>query len=155
MLLLLLVPLSSCDALSHDADDKTVSEEEYNAMKLLWEQEHKGVVDHLEVKRSKIKPSYIRELHVNNHHLEMLDLSTLHHHTSHEQPEHHKTSHDQPEHHKTSHEQRKIVIELSVTYLHNIVTTGKIATVDRSRRQGEHLAHVGSGSGSASNVITM
>ena len=108
LVLLLLVPMSSCDApslsshdpdlASHDPDltshDQSVSEEEYNAMKLLWEQKHKEVVDHQEVKRSKIKPSYVTDLDLNNHHLDMLDLSYHHHHVSHEQTEHHKTSHE-------------------------------------------------------------
>ena len=101
LVLLLLVPVSSCDApslSSHDTDlashDQPVSEEEYNAMKLLWEQKHEEVVEHQEVKRSKIKPSYITDLDVNNHHLDMLDLSYHNHHVSHEQTEHHQTSHE-------------------------------------------------------------
>ena len=101
LVLLLLVPVSSCDApslLSHDSDltshDQPVSEDEYNAMKLLWEQKHKEVVDHQEIKRSKIKPSHATDRDVNNHHLDMLDLSYHHHHISHEQTEHHKTSHE-------------------------------------------------------------
>lgn len=98
LVLLLLVPMSSCDApslSSHDpSHDQSVSEEEYNAMKMLWEQKHKEVVEHQEIKRSKIKPSYVTDLDVNNHHLDMLDLSYHHHHVSHEQTEHHKTSHE-------------------------------------------------------------
>ena len=101
LVLLLLVPVSSCDApslSSHDPDlsshDRPVSEEEYNAMKLLWEQKHKEVVDHQEVKRSKIKPSYVIDLDVNDHHLDMLDLSYHQHHISHKQTEYHKTSHE-------------------------------------------------------------
>ena len=105
LVLLLLLLMSSCDALSlssHDHDlsshDQVVSEEKYNAMKLLWEQKHREVVDHQEVKRSKIKPGYIND--VNDHHFDLLDLSPL---TSH----HHQVSTDQTKDHKTSHEQSK------------------------------------------------
>jgi len=104
LVLLLLVPMSSCDApslSSHDSSlashDQPVSEEEYNAMKLLWEQTHQEIVDHQEDKKSKIKPSYITEHDVNNHHLDMLDITSLapSHQVSHEHTENHKTSHDQ------------------------------------------------------------
>lgn len=106
LVLLLLVPMSSCDApslSSHDTDlpshDQPVSEEEYNAVKLLWEQKHKEVVEHQQVKRAKIKPSYVGDHDVNNHHLDLLDLSS--------QSHHHQVSNEQKEYHKTSHEQCK------------------------------------------------
>ena len=104
--LLLLVPVSSCDApslSSYDpSHDQPVSEEEYNAMKLLWEQKHKEVAEHQEVKRSKIKPSYITEPDVNNHHLDLLDVSSLSHH-------HQQVANEQIVYHKTSHEQCKLL----------------------------------------------
>ena len=99
LVLLLLLPMSSCDAPSLSSHDQAVSEEEYNAMKLLWEQKHKEVVDHQEVKRSKIKPGYIND--VNDHHFDLLDLSSL------TKSHHHQVSHEQTKDHKTSHEQSK------------------------------------------------
>lgn len=104
LVLLFLVPMSSCDApslSSHDSSlsshDQPVSEEEYNAMKLLWEQRHQEVVDHQEDKMSKVKPSYGMEHDINNHHLDMLDISSLapSHQISHEHFEHHRTSDEQ------------------------------------------------------------
>ena len=109
LLLLVLVPMSSCEEApslsSHDHDitshDQPVSEEEYNAMKLLWEQRHKEVVEHQVVKKSKIKRSYHTDYDINNHHLDLLELSSL------AKSHHHQISHDHSEHYKISHEQRK------------------------------------------------
>lgn len=103
LVILLLVPVSSCDTPSHDPDlashdSQPVSEEEYNAMKLLWEQEHNEVKNHQEVKRSKIKPSYISDHRINDdHHIDMLDITSLASPHTHHLP----ASHDETQHHKT------------------------------------------------------
>ena len=101
LVLLLLLPMSSCDAPSLSSHDQTVSEEEYNAMKLLWEQKHKEIADHQEVKQSKVKPSYINDINVNDHYFDLLDLSSL------TKSHHHQISTEQTKDHKTSHEQSK------------------------------------------------
>ena len=91
-LLLLLIPLTLSDTPSIPSSDP-ISEEEYDAIKLLWEEKHKEIVHHEETKRSRLKPSYsednsLHQLDVVN----VMKLTSSHHQTSHDQDQ---RSHDQ------------------------------------------------------------
>jgi len=83
--LLLLIPLTISDAPNIQSNDP-ITEEEYDAVKLLLEEKHREIVYHEETKRSRLKPSYNED--TSPHQLNLIDVMRL---TS----SHHQTSHDQ------------------------------------------------------------